>query len=166
MSSRNRIRGRMQAVDTGPVCCEPCQGLGYCRPQRNCCLECHFGYEEAVAMRYLPLPLQDRLWREHRWLERNHFPPEQVAAHARWEEAVFRAHCPAWICELLERDHEAHGHGQLVSRVQFPSRRIGTMFSPRWGTSANGHGGAPRWGSAANGGGAMFSPRWESAAFR
>lgn len=117
-------------MDQRPSCCEPCQGLGTCRPERNCCLECHFAFEESEALRFLPFADQIRLRSEHVWLEANGFPPQAVAAHAEWEEAVFRAHCPSWLCDLLERDHQAHGHGRLRSRVQYPVRN--QMFSPVW----------------------------------
>lgn len=117
-----------------PACCEPCQGLGYCRPQRNCCLECHFAFEESYALPHLPPAWQERLRREHAWLEANGFPPEAVAAHAEWEEAAFRAFCPAWLCELFESDHKAHGHGQLHSRVEFPMRN--QRYSPVWAAAS------------------------------
>jgi hypothetical protein len=126
-------------MDTRPSCCEPCKVLGSCRPQRNCCLECHFGYEETLALPHLPPVWQERVRDEHVWLEANGFPAAEVAAHALWEEEVFRRFCPTEICEILERDHLAHGHGHLVSRVRpnlvLPSPRPSPMFSSRW-TSA------------------------------
>ena len=124
-------------MDTTPACCEPCETLQLCAPERNCCLECHFAYEEVLAMPFLPPHLQQRLRREHAWLEANHFPKQAVAAHAAWEEAVFRQYCP-WVSDIVERDHVAHGDGALVSRVQFPTRRDGAMFSPRWATATMG----------------------------
>lgn len=138
-------------MNAAPVCCEPCEVLRYCEQERNCCLECHCSYEETLALPYLPPELQDRLRREHAWLENNGFPPDAVAAHAAWEEAAFRQYCPPEVCEIIESDHVAHGHGRLLSRVQFPSRNNG-MFSPRWG----GVSGTPN--------GTMFSARWASAA--
>jgi hypothetical protein len=98
--------------------------------QRNCCLECHFGYEESLALPYLPQHLQIRLVAEHMALERAGFPDAAVKAHAAWEEEAFRIYCPLAIRRIIERDHEAHGHGALVSRTA--ARRSGSMFSPRW----------------------------------
>lgn len=117
-----------------PVCCDPCRGMSLCESDRSCCLECHFGFEEEAAFPYLPMQWQQRLRQEHAWLVANRFPPDQVAAHAAWEDAVFRRHCPAWLCDLFERDHKAHQNGRLISRVQMPTRHNG-MFSPRWQTA-------------------------------
>ncbi len=90
-------------------------------------MECHFSYEEALALPYLPPHLQARLRHEHEWLERNRFPEPAVKAHAAWEEAVFRLYCPPSVCQIIERDHVAHGHGQLHSREQFPARSRGSV---------------------------------------
>lgn len=102
---------------TDPVCCEPCELLRYCRDDRNCCIECHFTYEEALALPYLPRDLQQRIVDEHAALERLGFPERLVILHAKWEEKVFRRYCPADVCELIEQDHEAHGRGQLPART-------------------------------------------------
>ena len=95
-----------------------------CTSERNCCVECHFSYEEELALPYLPVPLRARLLDEHRRLEAMGFPDDEVAAHARWEEPVFRLYCPPEVCEQIEDDHVAHGHGKLVSREKVAARRI------------------------------------------
>lgn len=126
----------MFGMDTRPVCCEPCQVQRFCRPQRNCCLECHFSYEERLALPFLPRHWQVRLVAEHMALERDGFPEADVKAHAAWEEEVFRLYVPASVRQIIERDHVAHGHGSLVSRSA--SRRSGSMFSPRWAMASAG----------------------------
>ena len=104
--------------------------MRFCRTERNCCLECHFSYEEEIAFPHIPVEWQQALRAQHEDLQARGFPPDDVAAHARLEERVFRAFCPAHVCELIERDHEAHGHGQLVSRNAFPRRN--NPYSPLW----------------------------------
>ena len=98
------------------VCCEPCQKLGVCQPKHNCCLECHFSFEEEVALPHLPPPIQALILQEHREIAAGGFQAEAVERHAAWEEAIFRLYVPPDICALIERDHQAHGHGDLHSR--------------------------------------------------
>jgi hypothetical protein len=122
-------------MDVRPVCCEPCEVLRLCRPQRNCCLECHFSYEEQIAFPYLPPDIQRSLSLEHNMLQANGFPTAAVEAHAKREEEIFRRYCPKRVCDMIERDHEAHGHGQLVSREQVAqtlTQGSSAPYSPLW----------------------------------
>lgn len=97
---------------------------GLCTAERNCCLECHFSYEEELVLPYLPPPLRARLLDEHVRLTAMGFPEDAVTAHARWEEVVFRAYeVPESVINQIEADHEKHGSGALVSRATVPIPR-------------------------------------------
>ncbi len=103
----------------GPLttCCGPCQDLGFCRDDANCCLECHFGYEEQLAFPYLPEEGRRILHDQHRWLMANGFPHEELEAHAEYEMLWFRASgCPPEIIAQIEHDHAEYGEGRLHSR--------------------------------------------------
>ena len=105
-------------MDTRPVCCQPCDALGFCQTKANCCLECHFTYEEELAAPYLPLHLRNQLRAQHEYLIAIRLPHDEVQKHAAWEEQVFRMYCPPEVCAQIERDHDLHGQGQLYSRDQ------------------------------------------------
>ena len=98
------------------VCCDPCEDKGLCSKGRNCCLECHFSFEEELALPFLPLYLQARLKWEHEQLEALGFPPDKVMAHGMWEEYVFSLYCPPEICQRIKEDHAAFDNGTLISR--------------------------------------------------
>lgn len=103
------------------ICCEPCDRIGLCSSDRNCCLECHFSLEEELALPWLPPQLQQRIRYEHALLEQLGFPKGEVEAHARWEEYVFRIYeVPEPILQRITGDHHAYDEGQLVSRERAP----------------------------------------------
>lgn len=110
-----------------PVCCEPCEDIGTCRTDANCCLECHFSYEEQIALPYLPAHLQRRLQGEHAHLMRNGFPSDAVQAHAEREMAWFRRYCPPEVVALVEHDHDLYEQGKLHTR----SNALAVRQNPR-----------------------------------
>lgn len=98
------------------TCCPPCEEKDLCTTTKNCCLECHFTYEEQNAMPHLPPELQQQLIAEHQWLVANNFPPEQMAIHSQQEMEWFRQYVPPAIVAQIDRDHHYYEHGQLPSR--------------------------------------------------
>lgn len=110
-----------------PVCCEPCEDIGTCRTDANCCLECHFSYEEQIALPYLPAHLQRRLVDEHQRLMRNGLPSDAVKAHSERELAWFRRYCPPEIVALVEHDHDLYEKGELHTR----SNALTILQNPR-----------------------------------
>lgn len=94
-----------------------CSGQDVCAIDRNCCLECHFAWEERIVAPYLPLHFRARLLQEHEWLRENGFPQPQIGIHAAWEDAAFVAYLPAEVYALLRADHAAHERGALRSRA-------------------------------------------------
>lgn len=103
-------------MDARPVCCEPCHDLEFCSPRSNCCLECHFSYEEELAAPYLPPHLRRQLHAQHQYLIAIGMPDDEVRKHAEWEEPIFRKYCPPEVCEQIESDHRKHGQGKLYKR--------------------------------------------------
>lgn len=99
------------------TCCGPCEDLGFCRDNANCCLECHFGYEEKLAFPYLPEEGRQILREQHAWLAAHGYPPDEVSVHAEYEMEWFRAYnVPQCVIEQIEADHAEHARGRLLSR--------------------------------------------------
>ncbi len=98
------------------TCCGPCKDLDFCREDTNCCLECHFAYEEELAFPYLPPHVQAAIRQQHAWLIANNFPHEAVEAHAEFEMRWIRPNCPSEIVAQIDDDHDEYGEGNLFSR--------------------------------------------------
>ena len=111
-------------MDVRPVCCDPCEVRELCDAHRNCCLSCHFSYEEELVLPFLPVPLRARLVEEHRRIAAMGYPEDAMKAHARWEEQVFVAYeVPEAVRKQISDDHEAHTAGQLVDFQSVPLPR-------------------------------------------
>ena len=98
------------------TCCGQCRDRDFCRDDANCCLECHFHYEEILAFPFIPAEGQQILREQHRWLAANGFPPDVVEVHAQYEMEWFRPFCPPEIIMQLDEDHAEYGEGRLQSR--------------------------------------------------
>lgn len=103
---------------SAPPCCEPCrQQMQSCSTDVACCLQCHFSWEEANCGPYLPGHILTILREEHRRLAAAGFPPQDMARHSKWEEAIYRQYCPVAVVAQVQADHEAWESGRLRSRV-------------------------------------------------
>lgn len=100
------------------TCCGKCDEKGLCRPSSNCCIECHFSFEEDLALPYLPHHLQQQLIHEHQWIVARGFPRREVLEHAAREMVWFRQYVPEEIVAQIERDHCYYDHGMLPSREE------------------------------------------------
>ncbi len=98
------------------TCCGPCKDKNFCRDDANCCLECHFHYEEVLAFPYIPPEAREILRQQHRWLVTNGFPHDVLEAHAEYEMQWFRPFCPPEIVAQIDADHAEYGEGRLHSR--------------------------------------------------
>ena len=118
---RAEIAGRQQQPPpqqaiTPTTCCEPCREQNFCREDANCCLECHFSYEEQLAFLYIPEEGRQILREQHAWLIANGFPHEELEAHAQYEMECVRPYCPPEIVAQIEADHVEYKNGHLHSR--------------------------------------------------
>lgn len=90
----------------------PCTGPGCKTSKTSCCVKCHFEYEEAEALPYLPTRVRNRILAEHEELRANGFPPDAVEEHAEREMPWLRKYCPPEVIARCELDHDilAKGH--------------------------------------------------------
>lgn len=99
-------------------CCGPCENIGYCRVDVNCCTECHMAYEEYLVQAYLPPAVFAQLQYEHNRIEAAGFPAEDLLQHSIWEEALFEHYnVPQPILQQIRKDHEEYEQGRLHSRA-------------------------------------------------
>ena len=106
------------------TCCEPCEDLGFCSTDVNCCIECHTAWEEAVAGPYLPPWARAQLRQEHRRLEQIGYRSDALAAHSQWEEEIFARYCPPDVCAQILVDHDEWEKGKLKSRTAALKARV------------------------------------------
>lgn len=98
-------------------CCGPCSGVGYCRTDVNCCIECHMSWEEEHCGPYLPPEVYAKLQAEHARLAKAGFPPAQLIAHSVWEDAVYKKYCPPELVRQVKIDHSEYEQGRMRSRA-------------------------------------------------